>query len=246
VSSTLCATVDVEDFYEGMAVLGVPVRPDGDGGDGMRSLVEDLARSPSRPRITLFVVGTHARSVADGLRAFAEAGHEIACHGADHGRLPTADLVGWLRRGRELLEDLVQRPVLGFRSPRFDIPAAGLRAYRQALAEAGYRYVSDAAVLGADSPVRELPVLSWRGIRVGGGSYQRVLPPGIVDRALQRAGDPAVVYYHSYDFDGSLPSLRSVRTPALAKQLLGRGRIRHEFRRLTGRYGSSTCADVAG
>ena len=243
--STLCATIDVEDFYDGMAALGVVV-PRLRAGDGMWSLLERLAQVPSGPKLTLFVVGDQATSVADGLRAFAEAGHEIASHGADHGRLPAGDVVPWLRKGREMVEDVVQRPVLGFRSPRFDVPEAGLRAYREALAEAGYRYVSDSSFLGDASPVAELPVLEWRRLRVGGGSYQRLLPAAVVDRAVRGAAVPAVVYYHSYDFDGSVPPLGAIRSVALAKQLVGRQRVRHRFHRLLRQFGSRTCGDVAG
>lgn len=244
-SATVCATVDVEDFYEGMAVLGVPLQPVADPGDGLASLVEQLRALPTKPKITLFVVGGYAARVRAGLAACAEDGHEIASHGADHGRLPAEGLVEWLRRGREMLEQLLQQPVRGFRSPRFDLPATGLRSYREALAEAGFSYVSDTWRLGSQSPIAELPVLQWRGLTVGGGSYQRVLPPSIVQRAVGRAQDPAVLYYHSYDFDGSLPSIRGTRSFELAKQLIGRGRIRGEFHRLIRRYGSRTCVDAA-
>ncbi len=242
-SPTICATIDVEDFYEGMAVLGSPVKQLRSG-DGLLSLVEELERQPSHPRVTLFVVGSYAERVRTGLSACTQAGHEIASHGPDHGRLPASGLVDWLRRGREMLEQLLQTPVRGFRSPRFDVPQAGLAAYRQALAEAGYQYVSDTNQLGDDSPLRELPVLQWHGLRLGGGSYQRFLPGLLVDRALQRSCSPAVVYYHSYDFDGSLPAMTAIRSLSLAKQLVARSRIRAEFKSLTARYGSRTCADA--
>ena len=76
-----------------------------------------------------------------------------------------------------MLEDLVQRPVRGFRSPRFEIPrAVGLARYRELLAEAGFSYVSDTSRLGEGSPVRELPVLTCHRFPIGGGSYQRLLP----------------------------------------------------------------------
>jgi hypothetical protein len=53
-----------------------------------------------------------------------------------------------------------------------------------------------------------------------------------------------VLYYHSYDFDGTLPGLDAVRSPMLARQLLGRGRIAPIARRLTQRFGSETCDHV--
>jgi peptidoglycan/xylan/chitin deacetylase (PgdA/CDA1 family) len=241
-SSAVCMTVDVEDFYDGMAVLGHDVaRPPG-AQNGLASLLDRLEALVTKPKVTLFVVGNYAPAVRDDLAAFAAAGHEIASHGPDHGRLPSGALVDWLRTGRQILEDLLGIAVHGFRSPRFDVPGeGGLTRYRDQLAEAGYRYVSDASHLGARSPVHEVPVLSWRGLRVGGGSYQRVLPFPAVAAATQRADGPAVLYYHSYDFDDTLPGIGAVRSPMLARQLVGRSRIAPIAWRLTERFGSETC-----
>lgn len=242
----MCATVDVEDFFEGMAVLGHAL--DGaaaPGGAGLECLVDRLGAMPGAPKVTLFVVGRWAASLRQALSAFAAAGHEIASHGPDHGRVPADGLVPWLRRGRDTLEQLLQVPVRGFRSPRFDVPEGGLERYRDALGEAGFEYVSDASVLGPLSPVRELPVLDWRGVRVGGGSYQRLVPTALVEKAAGRAPGPAVLYYHSYDFDGTLPPLGSARSVAVVKQLAGRRRISRSFFQLVTRLGSVTCADAA-
>jgi len=245
--NAVCVTVDVEDFYDGMAALGHDVaRPPGPP-RGLGSLLERLEAQPGKPKVTLFVVANYAPAVRAELAAFAAAGHEIASHGADHGRLPAGAASEWLRKGREVLEDLLGVSVRGFRSPRFDIPGdGGLPRYRDELAAAGYHYVSDASRLGTPSPVREVPVLSWRGIRLGGGSYQRLLPFSAVEAAARRSPGPAVLYYHSYDFDGTLPGLGAVRSPMLARQLLGRGRIAPIVWRLTERFGSETCAHVAG
>ena len=54
-----------------------------------------------------------------------------------------------------------------------------------------------------------------------------------------------MLYYHSYDFDGTLPGMGAVRSPMLARQLLGRGRIAPIVWRLTERFGSETCAHAA-
>ena len=243
----VCLTVDVEDWYDGMAVLGEPLpRPEG-ARSGLEGLAAMLERTPGDPRVTCFVVGNYVPRVAGELADLAAAGHEIGSHGPDHGRLPEnpAGLLDWLRRGRESAEDAVQRPVTGFRSPRFDVPASfGLDRYRDLVAEAGFTYVSDTSRLGAASPVRELPVLVSHGIPVGGGSYQRLLPVRAVTSAVEAAGEPAVLYYHSYDFGATLPTTASIRSVAVAKQLLGRGRVAGVFTRLLDRYGSKACADV--
>jgi peptidoglycan/xylan/chitin deacetylase (PgdA/CDA1 family) len=240
----VCVTVDVEDFYEGMEALGHHVVRPPHGEHGMMALLSKLEAQEAKPRLTLFVVGGYAPAVRSALTAFVAAGHEIASHGPDHGMLPDHDLGAWLRRGRDELEQLLQVPVRGFRSPRFDVPAGGLEAFRDRLAEAGYAYVSDASRLGASSPVREIPVLSWHGLRIGGGSYQRLLPFSAVVAGARSATGPAVLYYHSYDFDGTLPGIGAVRSPMLARQLLGRGRIAPIAWRVTERFGSETCSDV--
>jgi len=240
-------TIDVEDFYDGMEVLGHHVeRPESPNG-ALASLLSYFppAGSPDvAPKVTLFVVGNYATRIQSSLEALVAEGHEIASHGVDHGALPSRGVVSWLRSGRESLEDLLGVPVRGFRSPRFDIPGDGcLARYRDQLAAAGYDYVSDTRLLGAESPVQELPVMIWHRLPLGGGSYQRLLPPGVVGAAVRRHRGKTVLYYHSYDFDGSLPGLSRVRSLALARQLLGRPRIATTFSYLAGRFGSASCGD---
>lgn len=245
-TASLALTVDVEDFYDGMAVLGCPLERPADARSGLEGL---LARLECRPdaRLTCFVVGDYAKAVHEPLAELARRGHEIASHGPDHGRLPgRGDLAAWLRRGREMVEDVVQVPVTGFRSPRFDVPEAGLAFYRAQLAEAGYRYVSDTSRLGPGSPVAELPVLGAGSHHLGGGSYQRFLPAAVSARAVASAGGPAVCYYHSYDFGATLPPLSSARSLALVRQLVARRRVAVVFDALLERFGSVCCVDAIG
>jgi len=248
VSGVVCLTVDVEDWYDGMAALGHSVSEPTERASGLDDLRSVLERHGGRSTVTLFTVGNYAPRVRDELLKLAADGHEIASHGPDHGRLPdtTKELVAWLRRGREMLEDLVQVPVSGFRAPRFEVPAAiDLVAYRESIAEAGFTYASDTYTLGERSAVRELPVLMRGKLPVGGGSYQRLLPRWLVDASVRAAAGPAVCYYHSYDFGATLPSARSIRSLAVAQQLLGRRRIGPRFERLFNSYGSRACRNVA-
>jgi Domain of unknown function (DUF3473)/Polysaccharide deacetylase len=245
VTTGLCLTVDVEDFYEGMGVLGHRVERPPNTRSDLAGLLGWLEAQTTAPRVTVFAVAGYAPQVRSALEEFVAAGHEVASHGPDHGRLSSEDTVGWLRRGKEALEDLLSVPVRGFRSPRFDLPdRTALSCYRDQLARAGYEYVSDTHLLGASSPVGELPVLRWGRLPIGGGSYHRVLPLGVVANAIERCPGKAVLYYHSYDFDGSLPPLREVRTLALAEQVVGRRRVANTFRRLCQRFGSETCLDA--
>jgi hypothetical protein len=249
VTGRVCLTVDVEDWYDGMAVLGESINRPHDARSGLASLIEMLDAAGEGAELTMFAVGNYAGRVRDELVSLATRGHEIASHGPDHGRLPDepAALVEWLRRGRCIVEDMVQVPVRGFRSPRFDVPTGvGLAGYRDLLAEAGFEYVSDTSHLGPRSPVRELPVLTTHRLPLGGGSYQRLLPQVVTSAALDAVSGIAVLYYHSYDFGATLPGAGSIRSLAMAKQLVGRGRVPKVFSRILRRYGSQACVRVAG
>ena len=241
-------TVDVEDWYEGMALLGHPVKRPSHARSGLPPLISLLDGHLPDTRITFFVVGGYASQVQAELAHLAASGHEIGSHGPDHGRLPSDPiaLADWLRRGREMLEDLLQVAVRGFRSPRFEVPSSiSIARYRELLAAAGYRYVSDIRHIGPDSAVAELPVLRTGGFPLGGGSYQRVLPTTAVTMAVRRSPDPAVLYYHSYDFGRILPRVSSIRSIGIAKQVLGRHRIATVFSELISRHGSQTCAQIS-
>lgn len=240
-----CLTIDVEDFYEGMHTLGHDVEAPPQREPGLGAVMRLLERRPAR--ITLFVVGRHAPAAGDDLRSLAAAGHEIASHGPDHGRLPgdRRALAEWLRSGREMVEDVVGRPVRGFRSPRFEVPdGLEVREFRDLIAGAGFSYVSDTSSSGPGSPVAELPIaLRWH-VPFGGGSYQRLMPRKAVASLVRRTDPPAVLYYHSYDFGKELPSLRTARSPMVASQLAGRARIASTFEYLLDELGSQTCTEA--
>lgn len=243
-----CLTVDVEDWYDGMADLGHAVQRQGPHRSGLGELLEILASVPNDDahRLTFFVVGRYAPEVADELRQLMAAGHEVASHSPDHTALPEEPgrLEAWLRQGREQLEDVVQLPVRGFRSPRFDVPhTMSLEKYRDILANAGFTYVSDRHVVGEGSAVAELPVLQWRGLPVGGGSYQRLLPPKAAASLLSRrfGTTPAVLYYHSYDFGNVLPTFREDRSRPVLRYSLGRRRVPPIFSELLTTMGSVSC-----
>jgi hypothetical protein len=249
---SLCISVDVEDWYDGMVVLGHDIRrpPGPQSGLGGLTKLLDAAEQRSSSKVTLFVVGNYVESVASELRILVSAGHEIASHGPDHGRVPAVgvELSEWLTRGREQLEQALQVPVKGFRSPRFDLPdGATLQTYRESLAEAGFEYVSDTHLLGVTSPVVELPILRLGRLPLGGGSYQRLLPSTALLRflgpRLAPSGETTVLYYHSYDFGATLP--KAGHSAAVAKQVVGRGRIPAILARVLAQYGSRTCISAA-
>lgn len=123
---------------------------------GVRSLPPDpLVFANALPRLlelfercgvsaTLFVVARDATAHRGVLARAVEAGHEVASHSLTH-PIGLASMPGEAMRrefveSRWLLEETTGEPVVGFRSPQFDMNARAL----DLLAEAGYAYDASA------------------------------------------------------------------------------------------------------
>ncbi len=177
---------------------------------------------------TVFVVGELARSHPELVRRVVDGGHELALHGMRHvalGDVGRERLGAELREGRELLEQIGQVQVRGFRAPIFSLTPATGWAVEQ-LAQAGFEYSS--SVLPARNPLHGWPgaphgAFRWRNgllelpCPVGGiaraqvpflgGIYLRFVPAFLTRRFL-RAIDSATVpwsYVHPYDLDPDEP-----------------------------------------
>lgn len=177
---------------------------------------------------TVFIVGEIAQSHPALVRRVRDDGHEIGLHGLRHvalGEIGPARLGDELRQGRELLEDIAQLPVRGFRAPIFSLTPATEWAVEH-IARAGFAYSS--SVLPATNPLHGWPGASRRPCRwdnglielpcpVGGagrmlvpflgGIYLRYVPIPLIRRFLRSLGDQAVPwsYVHPYDVDPQEP-----------------------------------------
>ncbi len=179
-------------------------------------------------RGTFFVVGKFAESNEPLLGEIARGGHELALHGYDHLPLTETDADTFRREVgdiRKRMEDVVNRPVIGFRAPTFSLVPT-TQWVTDVLAELGFEYSS--SVLPARSPLYGWPdrprtphrwpsgllELPCPVAAVGpltnpylGGIYFRVLPWAAVRYGLGRAHDDEVLwaYCHPYDFDPGEP-----------------------------------------
>lgn len=179
-------------------------------------------------RATFFVVGELARSHPQLVREAAARGHEIGHHGLRHvtlGNVGPERFGDELREGRELLEDVAQAPVLGFRAPLFSLTPATEWALED-IAACGFTYTS--SVLPAANPIHGWPgaprtPFRWPNGLIElpcpvagagramlpflGGAYLRYLPISLSTRLLGRLGPEAVAwsYVHPYDLDPDEP-----------------------------------------
>lgn len=101
-------------------------------------LIDAFARAGIRA--TMFVVGRDAAAHSGALRALTAAGHEVASHSMTHplalASLDEERLHEELVMSRTVLEAACGEPMVGFRSPNYDMDARTLRH----LEAAGYRY----------------------------------------------------------------------------------------------------------
>ena len=223
-------TIDVEDWYHlsGEQIRGTGrLQPERLAGQ-LDRLLELLARHGSRA--TFFCLGGSLAQAPQLVRQIAAAGHEVGTHGWGHEPIRQIGLAAFredLRRSIDWLQDLLGRPVQGYRAPAFSVTAEQLAGFHDACFELGLSYDSSVfPIRGArygipNAPamphvVREgngrrfvelpLSTVQWAGRTwpVAGGGYWRLLPVTVIlwaIRRLEQEGRPMVTYLHPYEFD---------------------------------------------
>lgn len=221
-------TIDVEDWHQlaHRKMLGRVVPASSRVVADTELILELLAEH--NVRATFFVVGAVAEQFPELVRRIHQQGHEVGTHGYAHrpmAQLDRDEFVADLRRSVRILENIVGEPVWGHRAAEFSING-GLSWVLGAMAAEGLRYDSSmfpiphprygmpGAPRGphvyntASGPLTEFPLATLRLFRqnwpIAGGGYLRVLPLPLVRWGidlLNRRGQMAVLYVHSYDFD---------------------------------------------
>ena len=197
-----------------------------------RMLLAKLAKA--RARATFFIVGEIARDRPELVRDIARAGHEIASHSQRHlriHRLSREKFALDCRESKRVLEQAADVEVIGYRAPTFSVTAETDWAIDELVA-AGYEYDSSVFPIhhdryGAPSAPRgpfyaagprhnllELPPATLRMAGVNfptaGGGYFRLFPLAVIRAGvtqLSRAGLPAMLYFHPWEFDPEHPKL---------------------------------------
>jgi polysaccharide deacetylase family protein (PEP-CTERM system associated) len=190
-------------------------------------------------RATFFVLGWVAERWPRLVDDIASRGHEVACHGYAHRlvyQLGPQRFRADVARAKRVLEDRLGRAVDGFRAASYSIVPSTPWAF-DILIEQGFRY--DASVFPIHHDLYGFPGFSRFAVRVrrpageiveipgstvrlfgrnwpvAGGGYFRFLPLAVTCRAIRhlnvRAGAPAVVYLHPWEFDVDQPRLPAPR-----------------------------------
>ena len=230
-------TVDVEEYFHANALESAAPRAQWDRlplrlDRTMPILLERLARHGTRG--TFFVLGWVAEHSPQIVRDIAAAGHEVASHGYWHRRvtgMSRAEFRDDVRSSKRILEDLIGKPVHGYRAPSFSIVPDTAWAF-DVLLEEGFQYDSSVfpirrpgygfpgalrdphEVHRAAGTLKEFPLATTTiaGIPVpaAGGGYLRQFPLFLIRRAFRQArarGTAATFYIHPWELDPDQPRL---------------------------------------
>jgi polysaccharide deacetylase family protein (PEP-CTERM system associated) len=192
-------------------------------------------------KATFFVLGWVAERHPDLVKGLAQQGHEIASHGYGHelvhAQTPTQFRED-VRRSKQILEDLIARPVVGYRAPSFSITSQTDWAI-PVLIEEGYRYDSsiynrfrstqgstvtragmyqletEAGTIWEVSP----STMNACGLQlpIAGGGYFRLFPYAASKmclKYLEKQGSQLVMYLHPWELDPEQPRMDG---PVLSK-----------------------------
>lgn len=185
-------------------------------------------------KATFFVLGWIAEKYPELIRSIAKAGHEIASRGHLHQPLLKLSAEARredLRRSREILEDTVGKPVVGFRLSDGWLHKKDL-GFLDELLEAGYLYDSSLMPRRRDfsqqpwrrhiheqtcsnGTILEIPpsTMPFAGgwWPIAGGNYLRQLPESLMNSAIEKwqqtESSPFVMYFQVWELDELQPRL---------------------------------------
>ncbi len=182
---------------------------------------------------TFFVLGFIAEKHPKLVQKIAANGHEIASHGFNHQHITKqnrAEFSADIKQAKDLLEQLISAPVLGYRAPCFSISAENEWAHDE-IKNAGYQYSSSTYPISHDfygvpnapktpyyltNGLLEIPISTLRIYKktfpAGGGGYFRLLPYFIFQSMFQASGqqlDFLNFYTHPWEYDPEQPKIMS-------------------------------------
>jgi polysaccharide deacetylase family protein (PEP-CTERM system associated) len=237
-SKSCLLTFDIEEWFQVENLRPVFPRANWDRvprrvASATRVIIDLLAEDELHA--TFFILGWVAEREPALVKEIVDRGHEIAAHGYGHVlpmQLTSLEFRDDLLRARKVLEDLIGKPVIGYRAPSFNLNHDHLAI----LAECGFRYDSSfhpftlhdryARLDNLGTPVRPgiyhfdgritelaLPVERVGRVQVpiSGGGYFRLYPGRLFRRLVRRAivrDGHYIMYLHSWEFDPEMPRVR--------------------------------------
>ncbi|PCJ89282.1 MAG: polysaccharide deacetylase family protein [Thiotrichaceae bacterium] len=186
-------------------------------------------------KATFFTLGWVADRAGGLIMEIAQRGHEVACHGYSH-QLVYNQTIDVFReetiRAKNILEDIIQQPVRGYRAASYSITSRSLWAL-DILAEVGFDYDSSIFPVRHDRygipdtpehpyrlmtpagrsiiefPLSTARVFNYR-LPIAGGGYFRLYPYWLSKAGLtqvNRRQNPFIFYLHPWEVDPQQPRI---------------------------------------
>lgn len=188
-------------------------------------------------KATFFVLGWVAEREKELVQEIDRRGHEVACHGYSHQLVYNQSEPVFREetlRSKKLLEDLVQKPVYGYRAASYSITKKSLWAL-DVLHEAGFEYdssifpvkhdrygIPDAKALPhklaspnggelIEFPLSTAKIINYQ-LPIAGGGYFRLYPYWLTKAGLtqiNRKKNPFIFYLHPWEIDADQPRIKA-------------------------------------
>jgi polysaccharide deacetylase family protein (PEP-CTERM system associated) len=238
---TNAMSVDVEEHFHVSAFANAVNAKDW---DGMESRVEKNTNNilelfnDHGIKATFFVLGWVAEKYPVLIKNIAGEGHEVACHGYSH-ELVYKQTIETFKdetlRAKNILEDIVQTPILGYRAASYSITKNSLWAL-DVLAEVGFKYDSSIFPVRHDRygipsapkyphllkttsgktliefPLSTVNIFGYQ-LPVAGGGYFRLYPYTFSKKALKSINrvknQPFIFYLHPWEIDPEQPRIKA-------------------------------------
>ena len=189
-------------------------------------------------KATFFVLGWVAARYPKLVNEISDLGHEVASHGMSHQLIYNQEIDVFRQEtidSKKLLEDIIQKPVLGYRAATYSITNDSLWAL-DILAEAGFKYDSSIFPMRHDnygihdinpaphilttpngSELVEFPISTLKSrfatLPIAGGGYFRLFPYFFSRWALKKINQseaPFLFYIHPWEVDPDQPKVSGI------------------------------------
>ena len=267
-------TVDVEEWFNILDIPGeIPLEKWSTQQSRLPDNLERMLELFQKYRIkaTCFWLGSFAEKYPGLVRRTAEEGHEVASHGYAHllafqvGRKKFREDI---RKGKDILENIISKPVLGFRAAGFSTTCDTDWAFEE-IRSAGFIYDSSvfpasrghggmrSATIGPyeistqAGSLLEIPqsVITLMGKRISlfGGGYLRLAPWHAIQWGIHRLATqnlPLTIYVHPREIDPDHPRLQM----SLFRHFKSYVNLKSTYRKLellSANYQFSKMADIA-
>lgn len=188
-------------------------------------------------KATFFILGWVAERQKELVHEIANRGHEVACHGYSHQLVYNQSPEIFQEetvRAKNILEDIIQQPVRGYRAASYSITEKSKWAL-DILAESGFIYDSSIFPVRHDRygmpdtpehpyrletpaghsiiefPLSTAKIINYR-LPVAGGGYFRLYPYWLSKMGLQqinRQHKPFIFYLHPWEIDPEQPRIET-------------------------------------